>query len=414
HDKGLSSRSNLTRKRTSSLELRPIEGLLPLGPDPVSGLQEFANLFSGEPAVRDPGSGKLLLNERSGIVQVLIPGGSFWMGAQKSDPKGPNYDPGAQPDESDEDGRPVRIELDPFFLSKYEMTQGQWPQIAGANPSIYGPDGTTWATREARKPVMLLHPVGNVSWDEYREMLARLDLVLPTEAQWEYAARANSDTPWWTGRDKKLLSDAGNLLDGFCKRNGGHPSWRYDEELDDGFMIHAPVGSLRANAFGLFDVVGNVFEWCRDGCRPYSRPARAARQPLPRAPRRLLARDRVGRALGVPRLAPHGRPRRRPGLPPLEGHHVVVHNAPLLIFGVSRSFLPEERALPFGGRRTADRGETGLCYGSRDPQGRAAPSTPNEQQEQRACCDAAGFSRKAERSIGETYFDDMFAGGHVQ
>ncbi|MFQ5507674.1 MAG: SUMF1/EgtB/PvdO family nonheme iron enzyme, partial [Planctomycetota bacterium] len=241
-------------ERYRGLELRPIEGLLPIGP---------------EPAVRDPDSDKLLLDERSGIVLVLIPGGSFRMGAQKSDETGHNYDPQAEVDESDKDGNTVEVTLDAFFLSKYEMTQGQWQRIAGDNPSEYPPDERTWDTRQGPKPVTLLHPVENVGWLECREMLARLDLVLPTEAQWEYAARAGTDTPWWTGRDKSELAGAANLADGFCKRHGGHPSWPFDEELDDGFLILAPVGSLRPNGFGLFDVLGNVFEWCRDSTPGY-------------------------------------------------------------------------------------------------------------------------------------------------
>ncbi|MFQ5506290.1 MAG: formylglycine-generating enzyme family protein, partial [Planctomycetota bacterium] len=246
------------------LELTPQVGLVPIGMDPDSKLWEFAQLLSGERAKRDPHSGKLLLNERTGIVLVLLPPGHFWMGAQNMDPSEPNYDPEAEPDEADERGNAVEVELDMFFLSKHEMTQGQWERIANANPSTQRPDERRFATRDGTKAVTLLHPVENVDWSACKEMLRRLDLELPTEAQWEYAARAGTDSFWWTGSDKPELEEAANLADGFCQVNGGHLSWRYDEELNDGFVVHAPVGSLGPNGFGLHDVLGNVWEWCRD------------------------------------------------------------------------------------------------------------------------------------------------------
>ena len=116
------------------LVLTPQLGLLPIGRDKDSGLWEFAHVQSGDPAERGD-DGKLLLKESIGIVLVLIPGGTFKMGAQSTDASEPNYDPQARADES----RVHEVTLAPYFMSKYEMTQGQWLRFVGSNPSQYGP-----------------------------------------------------------------------------------------------------------------------------------------------------------------------------------------------------------------------------------------------------------------------------------
>jgi len=103
------------------LLISPQLGLLPIGRDPDSGLWEFAHLQTGELAERRP-DGKVILKEATALVFVLLPGGMFWMGAQGDDLSGENYDADAASNEG-----PVHaVTLSPFFLSKYEMTQGQW------------------------------------------------------------------------------------------------------------------------------------------------------------------------------------------------------------------------------------------------------------------------------------------------
>ena len=236
------------------LDLEPQMGLLPIGPDPQSGRWEFAHLMTGDPAQRGP-DGNLVLAGETGLVLVLLPGGTFWMGAQSGDPGGHNYDLQAKANQ----GPVHEVELHPFFLSKYEMTQGQWLRLVGRNPSEY---------HQGPLEPLLLDPVETVSWEDCSTWLARAGLALPSEAQWEYGARAGTETPWWTGPERESLRErhAANIADHSAIRLGAEWSDILDwPELDDGYPLHAPAGSFAANAFGLHDVAGNVWEWCRDG-----------------------------------------------------------------------------------------------------------------------------------------------------
>jgi serine/threonine protein kinase/formylglycine-generating enzyme required for sulfatase activity len=250
----------------AGLKLVPQMGLLPIGPNPESGLWEFADLQTGEPAVRGA-DGKLVLTESMGLVFVLIPGGTFAMGAQSTEPTGPNYDRQALSNES-----PVHdVTLTPYFLSKYELTQGQWQRFTGHNPSTYGPS-TTFAGHQ--QP--LLHPVEQVSWTQCVEVLTRLGLVLPSQAQWERGCRAETDSPWWTGVDRESLRGKVNLADRAAARaRAAWPDIKDWPDLDDGCVVHAAIGSLPPNPFGLHEVHGNVWEWCRDGYGNYSADTQA-------------------------------------------------------------------------------------------------------------------------------------------
>jgi formylglycine-generating enzyme required for sulfatase activity len=240
------------------LELTPQLGLVPLGEDPDSRLWEFAHVQSGDIPKRGE-NGELNRGESMSIVFVLIPKARFWMGAQKMVPDDPNFDPQANVDESLHE-----VELNAYFVSKYEMTQGQWEWLTGRNPSQYGPG---WKFGD--KTSTLLNPVENVSWTDCTGMMTRMGLLLPTEAQWEYAARSSGDSPWWTGNTVESVEGAGNLADRFAQSNGGSGDWKYEAWLDDGFTTHASVGSFKPNMFGLYDVIGNVWEWCRDGYGRY-------------------------------------------------------------------------------------------------------------------------------------------------
>lgn len=245
------------------LRIRPQLGLVPLGQDPGSGLWEFAHLPSGAPPRRDADD-RLQIEEANGMVLVLLPGGRCWIGASAAAGNPRHHDAIATAEES-----PVHaVTLAPFFLAKYEMTQAQWLRATGANPSYYAPGPSM--------PVLdLTHPVESIDSDTAERTVRRLGLELPTEVQWEYAARGGTDADPYGRLDASVpLSAFANLADRTARQGGGPPGWPYSDELDDGWVLHAPVGRLRPNGFGLHDVIGNVWEWCRDGFGSYRAPAR--------------------------------------------------------------------------------------------------------------------------------------------
>ncbi|MCB9882958.1 MAG: SUMF1/EgtB/PvdO family nonheme iron enzyme [Planctomycetes bacterium] len=248
------------RRRVASNEkyrelsvLHPQRGLVPLGPDPDSGLEEFALLDSGLIPTRNE-TGRLTLTDEFALVFVLLPPARFWMGAQSTDPSGPNYDATAK----DLEGPPHEVTLDAFFISKYEMTQGQWLRVMRTNPSSYH------VGRDVNgRIVTARHPVESVDWYACERAMHRIGCLLPTEAQWEYAARAGTATPWWTGSAVTSIVGASNVADGETVAKLFRRQ-RFEPGISDGHLIHAPCGSFRANPFGLHDTIGNVWEWCRD------------------------------------------------------------------------------------------------------------------------------------------------------
>jgi formylglycine-generating enzyme required for sulfatase activity len=170
------------------------------------------------------------LRNSIGMEFVLIPAGEFMMGS--------NY---YEPDE-----KPVHkvVISKPFYLGKYEVTQAQWLEVTGLNPSHFKGD--------------LNRPVERVSWYMVQDFIRLLNAKeghikyrLPTEAEWEYAARAGSTTQYSFGDDQGLLEQYA-----WYNRN-------------DGGTTHA-VGQLKPNAWGLYDMHGNVWEWVQDWRGPYT------------------------------------------------------------------------------------------------------------------------------------------------
>lgn len=229
--------------RYGGLTLEPIIGLLPLGADRESGLLEFAHLLSGEPPVRND-RGDLKITATSSIVLVLLPAAEFAFGAPREECRKPG-------------GKsliPVRREsIEAWFVSKFEMTQAQWQASTGEQVAHY--------QRTADGKAASLHPVENVDRATSERVLAKMDLELPSEVLWEWAARGGTEGTYWTGIDLAAAERASNVAD--ASRRRAFPS-DAGSLHDDGHVFHAAIGSFPANPFGFHDVLGNVSEWCSD------------------------------------------------------------------------------------------------------------------------------------------------------
>jgi formylglycine-generating enzyme required for sulfatase activity len=179
----------------------------------------------------------------------------------------------------------VRI-TQPFYLGVTEVTRGQFRRFVDetdyqTDAEKDGKGGWGW-NEEAKKfeqnPRYTRqnpgfeqtdeHPVVNVSWNDAVAFAAWLSRKegktdrLPTESEWEYACRAGTTTRYSCGDDPEGLAAVGNIADGTGKAK--YPDWTGAIAARDGYIYTAPVGQFQPNRFGLYDMHGNVFEWCSD------------------------------------------------------------------------------------------------------------------------------------------------------
>lgn len=261
------------------LVLRPQVGLIPLGIDPVSGLEEFLHLethdhdwSNGQPnlptrpkdAEGSP-TGSVVMKPSTGVILVLIPAGTFTMGAQNRNPFLANYDPQAKLNE----GPVHEVALSAYFISKYELTQAQWARaservrVGTPRPSQYGLRSFANEKHIIPSAVDGTHPVEQVNWFECERLVQRVGLRLPTEAQWERAARATAPRNRWAGAGRiRELASVANICG--METRQVFPNRRHEDQHRDAYVIHAPVGTFAPNGFGLHDMTGNVWEWVRD------------------------------------------------------------------------------------------------------------------------------------------------------
>lgn len=181
---------------------------------------------------------------------VWIEPGTFTMGSPASE-VGRDSDEGPQHQVTIRQG---------FWLGKCEVTQGQWQGVMGTTPW----SGQSYVRANAQ------HPAVYISWDDAQQLIARLNAAagsavyrLPTEAEWEYACRAGSTTRWSFGDDEGQL---------------GQYAWYCDNAWNAALQYAQPVGTKLPNPWGLYDMHGNVWEWCQDwygsyGSGPVVEPA---------------------------------------------------------------------------------------------------------------------------------------------
>jgi formylglycine-generating enzyme required for sulfatase activity len=228
-----------------------------------------------------------------GMKLKLIPASEFMMGGEESaeamttyfkrtyslDFKAENYK---------DEYPPHRVRItQPFYLGIYHVTRGQFQHFVNdqgyktdAEKDGKGGYGTNDEGKWEQKPEYTWrnpgfpqtdeHPVVNVSWNDavaFCEWLSRKEgktYRLPTEGQWEYACRAGTMMRYYSGDDSETLAQVGNVADATAKAK--FPSWK-TIEAKDGYVFTAPVGQFRPNAFGLYDMHGNAWQWCQDWYR---------------------------------------------------------------------------------------------------------------------------------------------------
>ncbi len=219
-----------------------------------------------------PASLSIDLGEGAKIDLVRIPAGEFVMGGSGH---------------ADESPR-TRVSIEsPFWMGRYEITNEQFARFDSTHDSrIESGDFLQFSVRERGYPVNGgRQPVSRVSLRRATDFCRWLSsktkrtFTLPTEAQWEYACRAGTATPLWFGQTTNDFAPFANLADrslravdtfGWGLPSGAVPPWRPAiDGMNDKYRVSAPVGSFKPNAWGLYDMHGNVSEWTRSAYRPY-------------------------------------------------------------------------------------------------------------------------------------------------
>ena len=221
-------------------------------------------------AAQTPKPGKIFRDCPGCPVMVVIPSGSLAMGS-----------PGSEEGRNKDEGPVRRLNVAAFALGKTEITRGQFAAFVkqtryDTGDKCWTIEGGKYEERGERNwrnpgyPQNNKHPVACINWDdaqEYAKWLSRKTgkkYRLPTEAEWEYAARGNTGTARYWGDNSDDACGYANTADKTTQAQiQGASFWSVHKCADD-FSYTAPAGSFKANAFGLNDMLGNVWEWTAD------------------------------------------------------------------------------------------------------------------------------------------------------
>lgn len=212
-----------------------------LGRDETESQRRFRSLF--EALGRNAQGHAEYRHRHTGIVFVRISGRKFMVGSLKDEldsfVRGGSSNPKKTASEfAFREVPPHSVDLSSYLIAKYEVSQAEWKRIMGNNPSTFQGDSL---------------PVEGLSWDDCNEFCEKTGLVLPTEAQWEFACRAGTLTPFSFG--ETLTTDQANF-NGRFSFNGSPPGENRARTV--------PVDFFRPNGFGIHNLHGNVAEFCRD------------------------------------------------------------------------------------------------------------------------------------------------------
>ena len=229
---GMTAQTTITRNKPKPAVVKPKPKPHPkpaAKPKPKPTPQHNSTPRSGSPSSTVSLSAEInkLLNN-----MVYVSGGTFTMGGTSE-----------QGNEAYDNEKPTHnVTLSSYYICKYEVTQALWRAVMGSNPSYFKGDNL---------------PVEQVSWNDCQTFINRLNSYtgrnfrLPTEAEWEFAARGGNYSRHYKYSGSNYISDVGWYDD-----NSGNRSF--------------PVGTKQANELGLYDMSGNVYEWCSDWYGSYS------------------------------------------------------------------------------------------------------------------------------------------------
>jgi sulfatase modifying factor 1 len=213
---------------------------------------------------------------KDGAKMVLIPAGEFLMGTDPLEiPElvklAKQYSPDVKASWFEDETPRHKVSVDAFYMDAYEVTNAQYKKFVQATgykepegyrltPKTLKSGFKPWADPDYNKDNQ---PVVCVSWMDAKAYAEWAGKRLPTEAEWEYAARGGLAVKRYVwGDDWSPPKGSGNFVDETLKK--ALPDWKIIGGYDDGYIYTAPVGSYKPNGYGLYDMAGNVWEWCAD------------------------------------------------------------------------------------------------------------------------------------------------------